>query len=779
MLTPMAKIRTFSDGRVSMRATQSAGSPVPTSRLASASGLLQRCLAAAMWLLLLAYLAGLAVHGSAFEPLVDGWLGALTQLVPAALCWSAVPRAGARRREVALLAAGVSAFAAGNVVFVVAAAKNRTLPFPSTADIYYLLFYPVVLAAIAVAVRREHRAVRGAVVLDSLLGALGAAAALAVVLGRVFDQAAGSPLEVTVALAYPIFDLLLVAVVVGVVSLHGRRVQRHWLPLLVGLALFAAADVVYALRVAANAYSVGTPLDALWAVALALITWWSRARSAELDAIGSEQPVALAVPALATAASLGVLITASRTHVSTLAVCLASLTLVAAATRTQLAFRQVRRLADLRRQATTDDLTGLPNRRAFYSHSKLQLEQPDTAQALLLLDLDKFKEVNDSLGHHIGDQLLSQVGERLSEQLRDGDVLARLGGDEFAVLLADTNRDQAVSVAVKLRDALAEPFVLGGLALCTDVSIGIALAPEHGTEVAVLMRRADIAMYKAKRAHDGHRVYTGADDIGGNERLRTLQELRTALTEQQLTLHYQPKVDLDTGQVRGVEALVRWDHPTRGLLYPDSFLTMVEDAGLMRAMTQLVLELALDQAACWYSQGRPLTVAVNLSASSLVDTHLPEQVARLLTRRQLPAAALQLEITEEFLMADRDRARTILHRLRDLGVQISVDDFGTGYSSLAYLRELPIDELKLDRSFVFPMADDARAAALVVSTIGLAHSLGLRMVAEGVENATALAELTRHGCDQAQGYHLCRPVPAAELDHWLEQRQGSAIQTTM
>jgi len=255
-----------------------------------------------------------------------------------------------------------------------------------------------------------------------------------------------------------------------------------------------------------------------------------------------------------------------------------------------------------------------------------------------------------------------------------------------------------------------------------------------------------------------------------------LQELRTALTDGQLLLHYQPKVDLASGRVRSVEALVRWEHPTRGLLYPDSFLSLIEDAGLMRPLTQTVLCQALDQAALWQAQGRPLTVAVNLSASSLVDTDLPEQMSAMLADRRLPASALQLEITEEFLMADRDRARDILQRLRQLGIQIAVDDFGTGYSSLAYLRELPIDELKLDRSFVFPMAHDARAAALVISTIGLAHSLGLRMVAEGVEDAVALSELTRHGCDQAQGYHLSRPVPAADLDAWLDQRGASSPQ---
>ncbi len=223
-----------------------------------------------------------------------------------------------------------------------------------------------------------------------------------------------------------------------------------------------------------------------------------------------------------------------------------------------------------------------------------------------------------------------------------------------------------------------------------------------------------------------------------------------------------------------VEALVRWDHPTRGLLYPDSFLSLIEDSGLMQRLNQFVLRSALDQAATWQQQGRPLTVAVNLSPSSLVDTDLPEQISALLAARRLPASALQLEITEEFLMADRDRTRNILAELRGRGIQIAVDDFGTGYSSLAYLRELPIDELKLDKSFVFPMADDARAAALVFSIIDLAHSLGLRMVAEGVENHASLTELARHGCDQAQGYHISRAVPAAELELWLEKRQPSA-----
>ena len=429
----------------------------------------------------------------------------------------------------------------------------------------------------------------------------------------------------------------------------------------------------------------------------------------------------------------------------------------------------------VRRQASTDDLTELPNRRAFYAHVTQQLSEPGQVLALLVLDLDKFKEVNDSLGHQVGDQLLIQVGIRLSECLRDGDMLARLGGDEFAVLLTDTSPGEATRVAHRLQESLHDPFLVDGLALRTDVSIGVSLSPEHGTELTVLLRRADIALYKSKGSRERHHVYTEADDTAGRARLRTLDELRTALDENQFTLHYQPKLDLTTNQIHGVEALVRWNHPTRGLLYPDSFLGLIEDAGLMRPLTQLVLEEALDQAATWHASGQRLTVAVNLSASSLVETELPDEIISMLAVRQLPSSALQLEITEEFLMDNRERAADILGRLRAAGIQIAVDDFGTGYSSLAYLRELPIDELKLDRSFVFPMADDARAAALVFSTIALAHSLGLRMVAEGVENSSALTELARHGCDQAQGFYLSRPVPAAELDHWLDRPTGAGL----
>jgi len=442
------------------------------------------------------------------------------------------------------------------------------------------------------------------------------------------------------------------------------------------------------------------------------------------------------------------------------------------------ALRSTRLVQELSYDATHDPLTGLANRRALYTEGEARLvKTPARRRSLLLLDLDKFKEVNDSLGHHAGDQLLIEVGARLRGRLRGGDLLARLGGDEFAVLLEDAGYHEAVSVAENLRATLAEPFTaLAGpsagrsLTLHSTVSIGIARFPDDGPDLSALLRKADIAMYKAKISGDGHHVYSGTDNSDGATRLRTIDELQAAMTSDQLVLHYQPKIDLDTGAVHSVEALVRWNHPTRGLLYPGSFLALVEESGLMRAMTRLVLGMALDQGAAWQAQGEHLIIAINLSASSLVDDDLPDEVFAMLLARSVPPAALQLEITEEFLMADHERAHSILTRLRDGGVQISVDDFGTGYSSLSRLREMPIDELKLDRSFVLPMTDDARAAALVASAIALAHSLGLRMVAEGVETKEAYAELRRLGCDQAQGFFMSKPVPAAELDQWLSNR---------
>lgn len=414
-------------------------------------------------------------------------------------------------------------------------------------------------------------------------------------------------------------------------------------------------------------------------------------------------------------------------------------------------------------KALHDALTGLGNRSLLVQELAAELRRPDPDVALLLIDLDRFKEINDGHGHAAGDDVLRTVAERLQEVCGPRSVVCRMGGDEFAVLLRPASATEAVAAGI--RSALLRPIVRNGVDLRISGSVGHALAAPGKGERAILTE-ADDALYLAKH-------YEGADPAEAAARLRLVQELRAGLDLDQFVVYYQPKVDLDTGEVHGVEALVRWDHPTRGLVYPDVFIDVVECSGLMPALTRRVLAQALDQVAAWAEQGWEISAAVNISPSTLSDETLVEQLTAMLADRGLPPSGIRLELTEEFLMVDIERAQGALARFRELGIEISVDDFGTGYSSLSYLRDLPIDELKLDRSFIFAMADDARAAALVAAAIALAHSLGLRLVAEGVETAVAYDQLKRLGCDQAQGYYVSRPVPAAELELWLTARGGA------
>ena len=724
-----------------------------------------------------AYSAGLLLQGGVSHSIVDFWLSLSGSWLPALVCWLAVARVGFRRWEILFAALAMTFLAAGDTYYAPLTSTWEP-PFPNPGDLGYMMFYLFMPAMLAVVIRRTLRDRSASLWLELAVGSLGAAAVLALVLNPVISSALRDTwsLATAVAVAYPLADVLLVAAVVGMVSVRGLHRGDPLVVLIVGLMVYAVADVIYALQVTVDTYEVGTPLDGVWSIGIALIGIYvylssRRDAPAAAEAGPASGATALVVSGFATLAGLGILIAGTRMPVSTLAVTLAAATLVAAAGRTQVAFRQLLRMADLRHQAITDHLTGLPNRRALYVVAEARMAKPNCRrQALLLLDLDRFKEVNDSLGHQVGDQLLIQVGKRLGEHLRPEDLLVRLGGDEFAVLLDDAGTVQADTVAVKLCAALSQAFALEDIEIHSSVSIGVALFPHDGADLSTLLRKADVAMYRAKASGAGHHAYGVRDDSDFSTRLRTVHELRIALTDDQLVVHYQPKIDLLTGEVHDVEALVRWDHPTRGLLYPDAFLDLVEEAGLMRAMTRVVLEIGLDQAAVWHAEGRRLTLAVNLSASSMIDTGLPHEVLAMLNARDLPPRALRLEITEEFLMADRERARDILTRLRSSGVEISIDDFGTGYSSLSYLRDLPIDELKLDRSFISAMADDARATALVASSIGLAHGLGLRMVAEGVETSADYAELVRLGCDQAQGYYMSRPIPAAELDVWLDAR---------
>ncbi|GAC1526224.1 MAG: hypothetical protein NVS2B6_13660 [Thermoleophilaceae bacterium] len=433
-----------------------------------------------------------------------------------------------------------------------------------------------------------------------------------------------------------------------------------------------------------------------------------------------------------------------------------------------------RQAAEKEELALSDGLTGLPNRTMFQSlvHEMIAAAgRRKKLGAVMLMDLDRFKDVNDTLGHHNGDLLLQRIGSRLDSVLRNTASVARLGGDEFAILLPDVaDRQAVVPIVRRVLKVLEEPVVVGGLALQVEASIGIALFPEHGRTVDSVMRAADVAMYVSKEARSGYEFYDEAQHEQRHDagRLALIGELRRAMDETELVLYYQPKVDLSTGKVRGVEALARWRHPERGLLSPDEFIPLAERSNLLRPMTLFLLDTALRQCNAWRSKGLEVTVAVNLSMQNMLDLRLPNDLARLLTSWRLPAGSLELEITESTIMADHRRATTILSRLSKMGVRLSIDDFGTGYSSLAYLQELPVDAIKIDRSFVISMREDPSKATIVQSTVDLGHNLGLQVIAEGVETIDVYNKLAELGCDFAQGYLLSKPLSPEKMTIWLE-----------
>ncbi|HWF73167.1 MAG TPA: EAL domain-containing protein [Solirubrobacteraceae bacterium] len=427
-------------------------------------------------------------------------------------------------------------------------------------------------------------------------------------------------------------------------------------------------------------------------------------------------------------------------------------------------------------EARHDSLTGLPNRTAFHDAVVQAIRNERRQSCVMLIDLDRFKDVNDTLGHRYGDLLLQQVVERFRSELGHDDVLARLGGDEFAVLCTGTNRAQALLVAQRLADSLREPFELEQMVVGTQASIGVALFPADSAGIEMLLQKADVAMYRAKEKRTGVALYDERHDLHSPAKLALTVELRAALDRDEIVVWYQPVLDLRTEKVLAVEALVRWEHPQLGLLMPTSFVNMSEHTNLIKPLTQKVIELSLAQVAEWRGLGFDIAVAVNISAQVLVDDDFTERVLLALEHAQVPPSRLKLEVTESTLMAEPVVARAVLQKLDRSGVEISIDDFGTGYSSLAYLADLPVSEVKIDQSFVGRMAEGSSETIIVSSTIDLAHHLGLRAIAEGVEDVSLLPHLETLGCDAAQGYAICRPLEGEEATRWLESRTGSGVQ---
>jgi diguanylate cyclase (GGDEF)-like protein len=428
-----------------------------------------------------------------------------------------------------------------------------------------------------------------------------------------------------------------------------------------------------------------------------------------------------------------------------------------------------------------DPLTGEPNRTLFtdrLEQALLAAQRTGTKTAVMLLDLDRFKEVNDTLGHQYGDELLRQVAARISGALRASDTVARLSGDEFAILMPHAGEAAATGLAERILTALYRSFTLNDVTVDIEASIGAAVAPTHADDTATLVRYADIAMYAAKDNKTGVVIYRPEMHTGDSTRLLLLGDLRRALdTTDQLVVHYQPKVNLRFGELCGVEALVRWQHPVRGMVQPMDFIPIAETTGLINRLTTHVLRLAIGQARAWLDLGLLIPVAVNLSPRCLLDTSLIHHVTDLLRQYGLPAGLLRLEVTETAVMANPALALATLTELHALGIRLSIDDYGTGYSSMAYLKRLPVDELKVDRSFVLNMDTDHSDAVLVRGAIDLGHNLGLTVVAEGVEGSQHVTALQILGCDVAQGYHYARPMPADNLITWIRHHHIGAPRT--
>jgi diguanylate cyclase len=718
---------------------------------------------------------------------LDSWLESALLLAAAGLVVIRGCLVTVERSAWLFIGAGMAATGSATVVYALWVPEGQ---FPSVADPVFLTFYPLVYTGLILLLRGRLKRVPAAIRLDAVvIGFTAASVGAALESGPIAAATSGSLATVLVGLAYPIGSVLLLALATGSLAILGWRTEWRWGLVVAGFLVWVVADTISLFQSVRGSYVEGTWIDACWPAAFLLVavaSWLP-------PAVGvSPRPrpgrVSLIPPIVCSAIALAVAVFA---YGDRLPVALAALSLIAVAARYAVSFRDVSALAESHEHAMTDELTGLANRRALATALTAgPLDEPDATTwdraaarlGLLLLDVNQFREINDSLGRNVGDELLCRIANRLSRALRAGDLLTRTGGDEFAILMADdVNLMTARAQAGSLVDALRAPFALDHITVQVEVTIAIALWPDHCVHPQELLNLVEGTMIDAKASEHGIAVYDAATDLHKSNDALLIENLRTTLSTAgpngELTCHYQPKITAKNELVHSVEALVRWHHPKRGLLLPDEFLPAAERAGLMRPMATRVLDIALAQIRSWRDQGITLTIAVNLSTTNLLDIDLVDTIDRLLQRHGLPAHALILEITESTLTTDSQRSRNTVGALRRLGVRLSLDDYGAGWSSLARLQDLSVDELKLDKVFVARLARDPRSIAIVRSTVALAHSLGAELVAEGVEDEATLHALRQYGCTITQGHVHSPPLPADELHQWLLDRMPALAAT--
>jgi diguanylate cyclase len=729
---------------------------------------------AALAVLLFGYFVSLLVRGpNQSVALVDGWGVAAFEVAASALC---IGRALTSRRRIVplMLGFGILSWSIGDTVLTGESAGGGTPPVPSLADLFWLGFYPLIYVALVLLTRKHLNRMGLTTWLDGAVAGLGAAALCACfAFNTILHSVGGNATTVATDLAYPIGDGLLLMLAVGGTAIMPGRKNPQWLLLAGAISLTAIGDTFNLFASSGSTSHVGTILNGIaWPCAILLISSAVWVRPLRTSPLATGGTAGFLLPGLGACAGLSILLVDTlHQQVTPVAIGLATATLIAVGIRLALSVRGLRILTEKRhRQAITDELTGLGNRRQLFNLLDAffaDYANPDTVDrqlSLLYVDLDHFKEINDSFGHSAGDEVLRQLGPRLISRLRDSDVLVRVGGDELAVLIMDTDSEYAAAVAQRLIAELDQPFELDRLNVRVGASIGIATAPTDATDSIELLRCADLAMYRAKVGPSTYEVYRHDVDEDGN-RLRLVDELREAILRGHLEVHYQPQIDLITGRMSAMEALVRWPHPRLGLIPPLDFIPLAEEAGLMQSLTAFVLERAVQQCAAWHAAGEMLTISVNVSATNLLDAGFSESVIATLARHDVAPSSLILEITETTIIRDFDLCKVVIEQLRNLGLGVSIDDFGAGVTSLAYLGSLAVSELKLDRSFLTRLAtgDTERNLALVRATIALGHKLNMRVVAEGIEDLDALNLLTAIGCDLAQGYFIGQPMSAQDL----------------
>ncbi len=731
-------------------------------------------------------------HGSSLQVFDDYSFMVLTAVAVVSALLAARWASGRLRIAWLALAVGRLGWAVGDVIWSHYELVLHRTPFPSLADVAYLLWPLGACVALLLYPSGPSVRSRGVLFLD---GAIVAGSLFLVfwftILGAIYEgPVAESSVGEFVSLVYPMSDLVILTVAAVVLVRAGTAIRLPLVLLILGLVCVAVSDGGFAYLAAKGHYYSGHPIDIGWVAGLLLIT--VAAAASRKDDAGSlsvepELPswasmwlphTPLMVAALvAAAAPLNLVFV---TPVKLVAVVL----VVAVLTRQFLVFSEHRRLLTAMTElAFRDPLTGLANRALFddrLDHAMRRPQRTGVAVGVLSIDIDDFKLLNDTLGHSVGDALLVAVANRLEDCVRSGDTVARFGGDEFAILAVGAT-EHSPQIAERVMAGLSKPFLIDGHELFVSASVGLAVAKANDPDVSPedLLKKADVAMSAGKRTRTGE-VHTFASELeadvvkkgllrravqvaGGVASVGLVRELRRAIDHRELTLHYQPKYDLETLEVVGAEALLRWPHPKRGMLGPDQFLPLVRRHGLMRPVTDFVVTRALEDVSRWRSTWADVPVAINLFAPSLADLEMRDMIISALDDRGLGGSALTVEITEDLVLDDVGTAKSVLNQLREHEIRVAIDDFGSGYARLSYLRDLPIDEVKLDRDFIAPVLNDPRAASLIHAVVDLAHLLGLTTVAEGIEDGEAATRLREYGCDVAQGYFFCRPISVEEL----------------